>query len=170
MKVVLAILGAAFVAGIGFAAGFASRRSEAPATSTVVQGLPAAVERTRAGILTALAAHDDAALNRLVPDRSFTYTFGGVTPGGAVAYWNKLEVQGPTHPLTTLARILRLPYSLRQGVYVWPFAYGVPKGELTAYERRLLGPLVRSYAGEDYYGYRAGIKPDGAWSFYVSGD
>jgi hypothetical protein len=131
--------------------------------------LTAAVERTRAAIHDAAAKGNYDALERLIPPSGFSYTFGGDVPGGATAYWRELEAQGE-RPLETLAHILELPFSLRQGLYVWPFAYGLPRSELTAYERGLLGKLVSSYAGEDYYGWRAGIRPDGTWQFFVSGD
>jgi hypothetical protein len=138
-------------------------------TGDGASGLPAAVERTRVAILHAAAARDYPALRRLVPRSGFTYSYGAPGNGGAVAYWRRLEATG-ARPLRTLATILKLPYSLRQGLYVWPFAYGLPRGELTRYERSLLGPLTRSYAGDDYYGWRAGIRPDGRWQFFVAGD
>ncbi len=91
-------------------------------------------------------------------------------PGRGDCVLEHLEKTSAARPFETLARIMRLPYSLRQGLYVWPFAYGTPKGELTEYERGLLGGLAASYAGEDYYGWRSGIRPDGTWVFFVSGD
>jgi hypothetical protein len=140
-------------------------------TTTVADGtLPTAVETTRAAIAAAAEARDVGALRQLIPKAGFTYSYGGPYPGGAIAYWEHLEKTSRERPFETLARIMRLPYSLRQGLYVWPFAYGTAKGELTEYERGLLGDLVTSYVGEDYYGWRSGIRPDGAWVFFVSGD
>jgi hypothetical protein len=164
------------VGAAGFLVGWAIR-SEDETTVTVtrattspdIPGLPGPVERTRAAIQRAATANDDVALRRLVPRSGFTYSYGGPVEGGAIAYWQSLEAMGDD-PVGALARILELPYSLRQGVYVWPFAYGLPRTELTRYERRLLGPLVGSYAGDDYYGWRAGIRPDGTWIFFVAGD
>lgn len=174
MKFVAALLAAAFIAGAGFAVGW-STRGERTTTRTVTteaaeQSLPRAVERTRAALLRALASRDDETLQRLISSSGFSYTFGPSYPGGAVPYWRHLEQTSGTKPLATLNRILRLPFSLRQGLFVWPFAYGTPKTELTPYERGLLGPLARSYVGDDYYGWRTGIKPDGTWAFYVAGD
>jgi hypothetical protein len=135
------------------------------------QGLPAVVEETRAAIARDANERNYDALKAHIPLSGFAYTFGGPTSGGPIAYWRKLETTGTgEHPIDVLARIMELPYSLRQGHYVWPFAYGTPKSELTGYERALLGDLVDSYVGEDYYGWRAGIKPDGTWSFFLSGD
>lgn len=145
--------------------------STSTVASTVADtAIPAAVETTRAAIAAAAAARDYAALRQLIPKDGFTYSYGGPYPGGAIAYWQHLEKTSNARPFETLARIMRQPYSLRQGLYVWPFAYGTPRGELTEYERGLLGDLVKSYVGVDYYGWRSGIRPDGTWVFYVSGD
>ena len=45
-----------------------------------------------------------------------------------------------------------------------------PEEELGAHDRKLLGQLVGSYAGEDYYGWRTRIRPDGSWIFFIAGD
>jgi hypothetical protein len=163
VKYLAAFVIAVFVAGAAYTAG---RTHAETKTTTVAVGVPAAVEKTRAAIVTAVKNRDADALRAIV-GKQFAFTFGGEKD--PIAYWNDLEEQG-RHPYSTLAKILSLPYSLRQGLYVWPFAYGTPKGELTDYERGLLGPLAQRYAGEDYYGWRAGIKPDGTWSFYLAGD
>jgi hypothetical protein len=46
--------------------------------------------------------------------------------------------------------------------------------DLTAHERELLAPLRplgRVFVeGTGYLGWRAGIAPDGTWSFFVAGD
>ncbi len=63
-----------------------------------------------------------------------------------------------------------MPYTLNRGIYISPFAYDKRKSDLSDYDRKLLGPLVKSYVGEDYYGWRAGFKPDGTWIFFISGD
>ncbi len=131
--------------------------------------LPVAVDRKRRAIAAAARSRDVDALRKLIPPSGFTFTYGE-SEGGPIAYWLNLARTSDEQPFETLARILEQPYSLRQGIYVWPFAYGLPKNEATAYERRLLGPLFDSYVGQDYYGWRAGIRPDGTWIFFVRGD
>jgi hypothetical protein len=137
--------------------------------------LPDPVDRTRLAIAAAAERRDWQALERLVPD-AFRYSFGGETPGGAVAYWRQLERRGDEHPLATLAAIMHMPYTLSHGLYVWPFAYDTSPGELTPYERKLLAPIAgpKEIAGwiafGGYIGWRAGIAPDGRWVFYVAGD
>ena len=185
MKTFATLVAAAVLAGGGAYAGWSVRGSEtktvtATTTETVTttvestapaaEGVPAAVETTRSAIASAAEGRDVAALRRLIPAEGFTYSYGGPYPGGAIAYWEHLEKTSAQRPFETLAQIMRLPYSLRQGHYVWPFAYGTAKNELTEYERGLLGDLATSYVGQDYYGWRSGIRPDGTWVFFVSGD
>ena len=177
------LVAAAALAGGGAYAGWTFRGTETKSVTVsrtvtrIVGGatavsdvIPAAVEATRVAIAQAADAHDATALTRLIPAKGFTYSYGGAYPGGPGAYWEHLEMTSSQRPFETLARIMRLPYSLRQGHYVWPFAYGTPKNELTQYERGLLGDLAPSYVGQDYYGWRSGIRPDGTWAFFVSGD
>jgi hypothetical protein len=133
---------------------------------------PDAVVRKRAAMLSAAEAGDYDALAQLADPNAFEYTFGGDVEGGPAAYWRQAEASGedPT-PAEALASILRMPYTLSRGIYVWPFAYDKTEDELTSYERRLLAPLGQSGAFADgYLGWRAGIRPDGRWVFFVAGD
>jgi hypothetical protein len=133
---------------------------------------PDAVVRKRAAMLTAAEAGDYDALAELADPTAFEYTFGGPVAGGPAAYWRREEARGadPT-PAEALAAILRMPYTLSRGLYVWPFAYDKTADELTDYERALLEPLGDAGAFADgYLGWRAGIRPDGRWVFFVAGD
>jgi hypothetical protein len=132
-------------------------------------GLPPAVERTMERLLAAAESGDYEKLRPLIPAKGFAYSYGDF-PRGPIAYWKNVEQTSDQRPIAILASILRMPYTLNRGLYVWPFAYDKRKSELTAYERGLLGPLIRSYVGEDYYGWRAGLKPGGTWIFFISGD
>lgn len=138
-------------------------------TEPAVSALPPAVEETRAALLEAARSGDYEALRPLIGSQ-FAYTFGGPVEGGAIAYWQELERTTDERPLETLARVLELPYTLATGHYIWPFAYDKASNTLTEYERELLGPLADSYAGESYLGWRAGIRPNGDWAFYLAGD
>ena len=146
------------------------------ATSEAAEtGLPAAVEETRAALLAAAESGDYEALRPLVPATGFEYTFGGPVEGGPIAYWQELERTSVERPLENLAEVLRMPYTLSRGIYVWPFAYDIAeRDEITAHERELLeplGPLDTLFVeGTGYLGWRAGIEPDGSWVFYVAGD
>ena len=138
--------------------------------------LPDPVERTRMAIAKAAAARDYDALARLIPDDGFEYTFGGPVPGGPTAYWRHLEAATDEAPLDTLVSILALPYTRVRGIYVWPFAFDRDPKQLTEEELELLSTFAtrreiqgwREFGG--YIGWRAGIRPDGDWVFYVAGD
>jgi hypothetical protein len=136
-------------------------------------GLPAVVEETRSALLVAAESSDYEALRELIPSNGFEYTFGGPVEGGPIAYWQQLEAD--PRPIETLAEILKMPYVLSRGYYVWPWTYTVESAsDLSAHERELLAPLgpldTLFVPGTGYLGWRTGIAPDGTWTFYVAGD
>jgi hypothetical protein len=160
----------AFASGVML--GFKLDDSEATAPVT---GLPDAVEETRAALLEAAEARDYEALEELIPSGGFEYTFGGPVEGGPVAYWQEIERTTDERPLDTLAAILKMPYVLSRGYYVWPWAYTLTSArDLSPHEEELLAPLgVPSEffpEGVGYLGWRTGIAPDGTWTFFVAGD
>jgi hypothetical protein len=143
-----------------------------PERAAAEEAPPDAVLRKRAAMVAAAEAGDYDGLAQLTDPNEFEYTFGGPVDGGPAAYWREAEQSGgdPT-PAVALATILRMPYTLSRGIYVWPFAYDKTEDELTSYERGLLKPLGRGGAFADgYFGWRAGIRPDGRWVFFVAGD
>lgn len=169
------------VGGGGAVAGYLVGSSGEPevVTTTVSRtlvrdapGLPPRVARTYTALLRAAEDGDYEALRPLISRIGFEYTFGGPVAGGPIAYWQKLESTTDERPLLALAAILKRPYALSRGLYVWPFAYDRTAEELTAHERKLLKPLGRDggFVGEGYVGWRAGIEPDGDWVFFVAGD
>jgi hypothetical protein len=184
------ILAAAAALLVGGAVGgwFAARETEDPetivetTTVTVTRteealdpGMPEAVARTREALLEAARERDYDALRPLIPATGFEYTFGSAVPGGPIAYWQELERTTDEEPLEQLEQVLEMPYTLSRGIFVWPFAYDVASlDELTAYEREVLaplGPLESVFVeGTGYLGWRAGIRPDGTWVFFVAGD
>lgn len=142
-------------------------------TETVAEpvGLPPEVAETHAALLEAAESGDYEALRPFIPEDGFSYTFGQPPEGGPIAYWQQVEAESGESPIEILARILRLPYTLAAGRYIWPFAYDKTEDELTDYERELLGDLAfYSGAGSGYLGWRAGIEPDGTWRFFIAGD
>jgi len=182
----LVVLGAAALLVLGGLAGWlAGRELEAAETVTettttettttaVIGDLPAAVEETRAALLEAAESGDYEELRPLVP-ADLAYAFGDSVKGGAIAYWRELERTSDARPLETLAAILRMPYVLSRGLYVWPWAYTIESADdVSPHERELLaplGPLTMLFpSGIGYLGWRAGIEPDGSWAFFVAGD
>jgi len=160
----------ALAAGVMLGFKLGSDENGAPAAT----GLPTAVEQTRAALVGAAESGDYDALTPHMSD-GFRYTFGVGKPGGAADYWQELERTTGERPLEILAAILKMPYVLSHGYYVWPFAYTAESAdELSPHERELLaplGPLSQLFPeGIGYLGWRAGIAPDGTWAFYVAGD
>jgi hypothetical protein len=142
-----------------------------PAGPSEDEAPPDAVLRKRAALLAAADAGDYDALAELADPQQFEYTFGGTVEGGPAAYWRQLEQRGDDEPAEVLAAILRMPYTLHRGIYTWPFAFDKAPDELTSYERGLLKPLGEAtFFGDSYLGWRAGIRPDGRWVFFIAGD
>jgi hypothetical protein len=148
-----------------------STRTETSTATANDTGVPAVVLEKRDAILRAAEAKDYDALAELIDPDEFNYSFGGALEGGPIEYWKQRASEGED-PLEALVHVLRLPYTLATGIYVWPFAYDKQLSELTSYERELLGDLMPSSLEGDvgYLGWRAGIRPDGRWIFFVAGD
>jgi hypothetical protein len=151
----------------------ATTQTETTATTVGDPGLPDKVLQTHARLLRAARERDWDGLQQVIDaSGEFRYTFGPNVPGGAVAYWKRLEQEGQK-PIEALATILTLPYTLSRGIFVWPFAYDKTPDEITAYEQGLLDRIpdgAKTVGPEGYLGWRAGIKPDGHWVFFVAGD
>ena len=123
-------------------------------------------------LIAAAAASCDYARLEHVGRENGTFRFG---PGSsASAYWRHEEELGH-RPLASLIRILRLPYALLGGAYVWPsaarphpspndWALLVRAGVLTGAE----AAAERSH-GNRYTGWRAAVTPDGDWVSFTRG-
>lgn len=176
MAVVLVAAGAGVAAGYlaGSGSGDTVTTTETQTvTESSASGVPEPVEETRRALLAAAEAGDYEALRRLLPASGFEYTFGGPVEGGPIAYWQRLDTARPVPEI--LADILRMPYVLSRGYYVWPWAYtGASASDLSDHERTILAPLGDPAAlfvpGTGYLGWRTGIAPDGTWTFFVAGD
>ena len=139
-------------------------------------GLPRVVAEKREAISRAAKANDYEAIEALLDPDEFEYTFGGPVEGGPTAYWRQLEQTTDERPLETLHAILELPYTTERGIYVWPFAFDKDLSKLSPAERAMLHTIMtprelremQRFAG--YIGWRAGIRPDGRWIYFVSGD
>ena len=139
------------------------------------EGLPAAVEMTRAAIIEAAGAHDYDALAPLIPDSGFTFSYGA--GDSATEYWQDLEAAGET-PLDTMAALLALRHTRAGDIYVWPWAYDRDPAKLTNAQKDALagvGAATREQLDQmgelgHYLGWRLGIRRDGTWVFFVAGD
>lgn len=181
MRYVAAVLLAALAGAAGFIVGdrtaddrtttvaVTETRTETQTTTAGEPGVPDAVLAKRAAMLRVAEARDYDGLAELADPDQFNYSFGGDVEGGPAQYWRDNAAEGDD-PLEALALILRMPYTLATGHYVWPFAYDKTADTLTEYESGLLEPLGTSFVGEGYLGWRAGIRPDGSWVYFVAGD
>jgi hypothetical protein len=137
--------------------------------------LPPAVAKKRDAIVAAARAFDYDTLETLLDRKTFSYSFG--ESGDPVGYWRRLEEEGEVPILGDyLPVILGAPHAKRGDVYVWPSAFGKSPSTWTPEDRRWLTNLyteqeIRAFerAG-DYLGWRAGIRDDGKWLFFVAGD
>lgn len=135
---------------------------------------PGTPGETQKALLEAAEARDYERLGQLVSSE-LTYTFGAPDPGGPIAYWRRLERTTDERPLETLAVLLSMPFARSRDLYYWPSAHGASgPDELSEAEREQLeplGPLDELFVpGTGYVGWRAGIRADGTWSFFVAGD
>jgi hypothetical protein len=144
--------------------------------TTVTNELPPAVQSTRRKLIRAAATSAYEALDALIPQTGFTYTYGGPFPGGPTAYWQQVAQERDPSPLSALAAILGMPYTKVGDNYVWPFAYDRDPNSLTdeelAHLARVASPqeIAQWKKSGNYLGWRAGIRSDGTWIFFVAGD
>ena len=153
--------------------------SSQPTTSTPTTAtrdeLPPVVARKRDAIVTAARAFDYERLEMLLDPKTFTYSFG--VSGDPVGYWRRLEDEGEVPILGDyLPVVLSAPWAKSGHVYAWPSAYAKSPSEWVAEDRQWLRNLytdeeIRQFerAG-NYVGWRAGIRGDGKWLFFVAGD
>jgi hypothetical protein len=141
-------------------------------------GLPEPVARKRAQIWKAARGGDYEQVASFADPEGFEYTFGGAVPGGPAAFWRRIDQTTDERPIETLAAILELPYvyQAESKIYVWPDAFTRKASTLTAEEKAELSEAIGAEGLKlyeqlgDYLGYRAGIREDGDWVFYVAGD
>jgi hypothetical protein len=137
--------------------------------------LPPTVQETRDAIVDAARAFDYERLGTLLDPATFSYSFG--ESGDPVGYWQTLEQEGEVPILGDfLPVVLSMPFALQDGIYVWPSVQAKPPESWTAED---VAPLRQLYSEQEiesfrqaggYLGWRAGIREDGTWLFFVAGD
>ena len=144
-------------------------------TTPLEKALPTPVAEKREAIVAAAKSLDYDRLESLLDPKSFSYSFG--ESGDPVGYWRRLEKEGHVPILGDyLPVVFSSPHALRGDVYVWPSAHGDPPSEWSAAERRWLRNLYSKQEIKQfekaggYLGYRAGIRKDGTWLFFIAGD
>lgn len=137
--------------------------------------LPEAVAATRDAIVAASHARDYAALGMLLDPATFSYSFG--EGGDPVGYWRMLEEEGEVPILGDfLPLVLTWPAARTGDTWVWPSAHARAPEQWTDDD---VAPLRQLYTADEidgfvqaggYLGYRVGIREDGTWLYFVSGD
>jgi hypothetical protein len=138
-------------------------------------GLPLAVAKTRAAIYRAAVTHDHRALRSLLDPETFSYSFG--ESGDPIGYWRKQEDAEVPILGDILTGVLHTRFGKTEDIFMWPSAAAKEPSEWTEADlesMRKAGStdeeirLFEQYGG--YTGWRAGIRADGTWMFFVSGD
>ena len=146
-----------------------------PSTLPTESDLTPEVVKKRDAIVSAAKSFDYERLETLVDPKHFTYSFG--ESGDPVGYWRRLEEEGHVPILGDhLPVVFSAPYARKQDTFVWPSAHARSPSKWTEEDRQWLKNL---YTEEEiqqfekagaYLGYRAGIRADGTWLFFVAGD
>jgi hypothetical protein len=148
---------------------------EAARTDDSADGLPTAVAETREQIYRAAVRRDYKALRSLIDPETFTYSFGG--GDDPIGYWREQEEAEVPILGDILPGVLHMRFGVTEDVFMWPSAAAKEPSEWTEEDledMRRAGSTdedIRSY--EQYGGYtgwRAGIRADGTWLFFVAGD
>lgn len=145
--------------------------------------LPEPVKRMRDLVLAATKSGDIEKLRPLLGsgDSATLLSLGGVE-GDLIDFLKQNSGDGQGQEiLAILEEVLEAGYvhldaGKPEELYVWPYFFAIPLDKLTPPQRVELFHII---TGGDYeemknYGayifYRAGITPDGRWSFFVSGE
>lgn len=137
--------------------------------------LPAEVAEKRDAIVAAAKSFDYTRLEALIDPKEFTYSFG--EDGDPVGYWRRLEEEAHVPILGDyMPLIFSAPYARKLDTFVWPSAAAKEPADWTEEDRQWLTHLytekeIKQFERFDLYvGYRAGIRADGTWLFFVAGD
>ena len=137
------------------------------------QKLPTPVASMRKRIFAAALRCDYTTLVRLGDEhgKGLAFSYGG--DRSAAAYWTKLErTKEPV--MRALATVLTLPFARTEGFYAWPSAHREKPSDADWKALRALYPQSTidrmRRGGIGYFGWRVGIRPDGNWMYFISGD
>jgi hypothetical protein len=148
---------------------------EAARTEDSADGLPIAVAETREDIYRAAVKRDYRALRSLIDPETFTHSFGG--GDDPIGYWREQEEAEVPVVGDILPGVLHTRFGETEDIFMWPSAAAKESSEWTEEDLEAMRQVgstdedIRSY--EQYGGYtgwRAGIRADGTWLFFVAGD
>jgi hypothetical protein len=139
-------------------------------------GLPIAVAEKREAVYKAAVTHDYETLGTLLDPSTFSYSFG--EEGDPIGYWQRQEKDEIPVVGDSLPAVLDTRFGKNEDIYVWPSAAAKLSQEWTeedlqavreaGYTERDIRSFKRYIGG--YAGWRAGIRADGTWIYFISGD
>ena len=138
-------------------------------------GLPLVVAETRERIYRAAVAHDYDALGALVDPETFNYSFG--EKGDPIGYWRRQEKSEIPILGDILPGVIHTHFGRTENIYVWPSAAAKLPSDWT--EADVQAMHQAGYTDDDigsfrqfggYTGWRVGIRSDGTWLYFISGD
>lgn len=148
---------------------------EAVRSDAADEGLPLPVAEMREDIYRAAVKHDYGMLRSLLDPETFSYSFG--ENGDPIGYWREQEAGHLPLVGDILPGVLHTRFAERDGIYMWPSAAAKEPAVWTDEDRDAI--RAAGYTDEDirsfeqfggYLGWRAGIRADGTWLFFISGD
>jgi hypothetical protein len=140
------------------------------------EGLPSVVAQKREAIYKAGVRHDYETLETLLDPATFSYSFG--EEGDPIEYWRRQEKAEIPILGDILSRVMHTRFGLNEDIYVWPSAAAKLPQDWT--EADVEGMREAGYTDRDirafeeqvggYAGWRVGIRADGTWLYFISGD
>ena len=145
--------------------------------------LPAAVRETHTKILAAAASGDIENLRPFIKltDNATNLSLGGFE-GDPIEFLKATSGDPKGQELLAIlteileAGFVRMDADTEEELFVWPYFFAVSLDKLTPPQRvglfRILtfGDLEESLSFGGYIFYRTAIRPDGTWSFFLTGD
>jgi hypothetical protein len=139
-------------------------------------GLPLAVAAMRQQIYKAAVTHDFESLGSLIDPATFGYSIG--EEGDPIGYWRRQEQAEIPLLGDVLPTILHTRFGMHEGIYLWPSATSKLASEWTEADVQSMREAgyddgdIRSFeqAVGGYAGWRVGIRADGNWLSFISGD
>jgi hypothetical protein len=148
-----------------------ARRTDDPADD----GLPGAVTEKREKIYRAAVTQDYVALRSLLDPETFSYSFG--ESGDPIGYWREQEQAEVPLLADILPAVLHTRFGKTEDIYMWPSAAAKEPADWTEADVEAMREAgstdeeIRSFEQfGGYTGWRAGIRADGTWLFFIAGD
>lgn len=139
-------------------------------------GLPPAVAETRERIYRAAVARDYKTLRSLLDPETFNYSLG--EEGDPIGYWRRQEKAEVPILGDILSGVLHTRFGKNEDIFTWPSATSKLPQDWT--EADIESMREAGYTDRDirafreqiggYAGWRVGIRADGTWLYFISGE